>query len=189
MSGSPASLFTGTTLTYSLTVTNLGPNSVPVVAVTDTLPAGLNVTGTTSSQGTISIVGNTLTATIGLLNVGGTASITITSAPAVGGILVNTATVSSSATDLNPANDLASVTTTVAEPVPAQLTGSLTNGQFLLTVSAQPGMTYIVEASSDFKTWSSLGSYTAPFTGVFQVLDPSAPAPQTRFYRTVRVIP
>jgi len=189
MSGSPASLFTGSTLTYTLNVTNLGPNFVSDVSLTDTLPAGLNVTGTTSSQGTISISGNTLTAALGLLNAGDKANITITTVPAVGGILVNTATVSSSATDLSTANDTASVTTTVSEPVPAQLTGSLTNGQFVLTVSAQPGMTYIVEASGDFQNWTSLGAYTAPFTGVFQVVDPTSPAPETRFYRTVRVIP
>ncbi|HWW00694.1 MAG TPA: proprotein convertase P-domain-containing protein [Candidatus Acidoferrum sp.] len=189
MSGSPASLFTGSSLTYTLNITNLGPNSVPDVVVIDTLPGGVNVTGTTSSQGTVAIQGNTLTATLGLFNVGGTANITINTAPAIGGILVNTATVSSSATDLNPANDSASVTTVVAVPVPAQLVGAFTNGQFLLTVSAQPGMAYIVEASTNLKSWSSLGTFTAPFSGVFQVIDPAAPAPETRFYRTIRVIP
>ena len=189
MSGNPASLFLGSPLSYTVNVTNRGPNSVADVVLTDTLPAGVNVTGTTSSQGAVSIVGNTLTATLGLLNFGGTANITIDTLPGIGGILVNAATVSSGATDLNPDNNSASVTTTVAAPVPAQLSGGFTNGQFLLTVSAQPGMTYIVEASSDFQNWSSLGAYTAPFTGVFQVIDPAAPAPQTRFYRTVRVIP
>ena len=184
VTSSPASLVTGSLLTYTVTVANYGPNSVSDASIVDSLPAGLVLSDTSASQGTVTINGSTITAALGSLNAGGMATLVIDAVPGTGGILVNSATVSSSTLDLSPINNTASVSTSVGIALAAQLTGTYANGEFLLTVSAQPGLTYDVQASTDFVNWVSLGTYTVPFNGVFQVTDPAGPGSQARFYRT-----
>ena len=73
-------------------------------------------------------------------------------------------------------------------PLPATLSGTVTNGLFRLTVTAEPGLNYMVQASSNLSSWVSLGIYTAT-NGTFTVLDTTSPLLRTRYYRTIRQIP
>jgi uncharacterized repeat protein (TIGR01451 family) len=63
-------------LTYTLTITNAGPDEATNVVVTDTLPTGVNFGSVTASQGSCSGTGP-VTCTLGTLTNGTTATITL----------------------------------------------------------------------------------------------------------------
>jgi M6 family metalloprotease-like protein/uncharacterized repeat protein (TIGR01451 family) len=110
----PDPLYVGSTLTYTITVANLGPSPATGVTVTNTLPAGLSYVSSSSSQGTIGAVGNLVTANVGNLAVGGGAVVTIQTTPTSAGNFVNAASVAGNETDLNPANNTAQTSTLVS---------------------------------------------------------------------------
>jgi uncharacterized repeat protein (TIGR01451 family) len=115
---SPSPVVTGSTLTYSISVNNNGPNTATNVVVQDFLPGSANFVfiSCTASQGTCSAGGNNVvTANLGDLASPGFASVTITGTVTAPGdsTITNTAVVSSSTPDTNTANNTASVTTTV----------------------------------------------------------------------------
>ncbi len=114
-SSSPATVFAGEALTYTLTITNYGPSAAQSVVVTDTLPAGLTAGLPTAGQGTCGKSGNTVTCTLGALALNQRVTITIpaTIASSVQGNVVNTATAGSSTTDPTAANNTITLTTTV----------------------------------------------------------------------------
>ncbi len=109
----PSSVTHSTNFTYSLTVTNLGPNPASTVTVTDTLPTG--VTFVSASVG-CSAVGLKVTCSLGTMASGATVTVTITvTAPNAPGTITNTASVkaSSATVDVTPADDKSTQTTTV----------------------------------------------------------------------------
>jgi len=81
-------------VTFTVTVTNDGPNSATNVAVLDSLPAGLTFVSSTPSQG--SYVNGTGIWTVGTLTNGGSATLQIVATVVTSGAKTNTAQVSSS---------------------------------------------------------------------------------------------
>ncbi len=126
---SPSPAAVGGNLTYTLTITNNGPNSAPSVTVTDTLPSGVTFVSATPSVGSCS-GSATVTCNLGTLANGGAATVTIIITPTAVGTLVNTASVSSGVPDPNPANNSATLSTTVT-------TGSVTVSPSSLTFAPQ----------------------------------------------------
>jgi uncharacterized repeat protein (TIGR01451 family)/uncharacterized delta-60 repeat protein len=123
MVGSEDPVLSGYNLTYTLTVTNQGPATAPVLAITDVLPP--TVIFVSASPGA-SLNGNKVTfANLGNLPSGAQTSVAITVAPSAGGTLTNTATCSSAVTDPHKADNTASVKTVVEA--------------FQLTVTHTPG--------------------------------------------------
>ena len=55
--GLPDPVLVGSNLTYTVTVTNNGPNNASNVMVTDTLPANVTFVSATPSQGTCAQIG------------------------------------------------------------------------------------------------------------------------------------
>jgi len=107
----PDPVLVSETLTYTLMVTNNGPDTATDVVVVDTLPAG--VTFDHASAG-CSAVGQVVTCDVGDMADGGVANITIVViAPSVEGTITNTATVSTSVNDPVPGNNTATEDTTV----------------------------------------------------------------------------
>src|SRR5436190_7395773 len=79
---SAATVAPGQLLTYTLNVVNNGPNATTTGAtVTDALPTGLTFVSATTSQGTVTQSGGTVTATLGNLANAGTATVTINAMP------------------------------------------------------------------------------------------------------------
>ncbi|HEV2400268.1 MAG TPA: C25 family cysteine peptidase [Candidatus Sulfotelmatobacter sp.] len=106
----------GTPLTYTLTVTNNGPSSATNVMVTDTLPSSVTYLSSTSTLGTCSEAGGTVTCQLGTMANADTETISILTIPQQAGIITNTATVAADQTDSNPNNNTSSVDVTVLLP-------------------------------------------------------------------------
>lgn len=188
MTVTPSSVLIGGTLTYAINITNLGPSAAGNVQVTDILPQGFSLVSSLASTGYVGYSGGIITWSAFDMAVDASASLSLTVAPSLAGTFLNVATISGNITDLNPANNSPQVFAQAISPSPATLTGTVTNGYFLLTVNAQAGLNYMVQASTNLNSWVSLGIYTAT-NGSFTVHDNSSPALRTRYYRTVRQIP
>ena len=121
-SGSPDPVKAGQQLTYTLTSRNNGPSNATGVTVVDTLPAGVSFVSGSSSRGTVSFANGTVTVGLGNLAVGATASSTIIVGvnSTTTGNITNTAVISGNESDTNLANNRASVTTEVDQPVVIQ---------------------------------------------------------------------
>jgi uncharacterized protein len=114
---------TGSNVTYTITVTNSGPDAAANVTVTDTIPAGMSfVNCSATGGGTCGGAGNNRTVSYASVAANTTETITITAAVdcalADGTILSNTATVSSSTPELNEDNNSAEVSVTASNPPP-----------------------------------------------------------------------
>ena len=97
-----------TPVTWTVLVTNNGPSQATNVVMTDPLPTGYSYTSANSTQGSCGYDGGsaTVTCTIGTLEAGATATVTIVGNVVVDSVtLSNTATVTRTEVDSNPAND------------------------------------------------------------------------------------
>jgi uncharacterized repeat protein (TIGR01451 family) len=117
----PGSVVAGTPITWTLSATNNGPSTANNVAITDTVPAGVTITGVTMpgascTSGKAGDPTQPTVCTLGSLGPGATSStmtINATVNPSTTGILQNDARVSANEFDNNSSNDLAHTETTV----------------------------------------------------------------------------
>ncbi|HEX6178015.1 MAG TPA: Calx-beta domain-containing protein, partial [Thermoanaerobaculia bacterium] len=108
-----ATQFQGQAISYTITVSNAGPQDAPNTIVTDTLPAGSTFGSATPSQGSCTGTGP-VTCNLGVVANGATATITLTvTAPFTGTTATNTATVTSGASDPDLTDNTATATTTL----------------------------------------------------------------------------
>ena len=112
----PDPVATGGTLTYTLQVTNNGPETAPVLTVVDVLPAGVTyVSDSLTAPDDCTVAGQMITCTVNNLASGATRSFTITTTVAAGqapgSVLTNNATVTGTF-DVNTANNATSAQTT-----------------------------------------------------------------------------
>jgi uncharacterized repeat protein (TIGR01451 family) len=97
--------------TFTLAVTNAGPASAAGVIVRDTLPSKLSYVSASSTVGSCAAAGGTVTCNLGTLANGAAATVTVvTSAKQYNGSVTNTATVSSTTTDLATGNNTSTIT-------------------------------------------------------------------------------
>jgi uncharacterized repeat protein (TIGR01451 family) len=92
-----------TLLTF--TVVNNGPSNATSVVLSNRLPANASVGSATSSHGVANVAGGVLTANIGTLASGASATVTVSVTPLSTGSITNVASVTSASTDLNAANN------------------------------------------------------------------------------------
>lgn len=104
---------TGRNLTYTITVTNNGPDAALNVEVTDPLPAGMDFVSATASAGSCGLFGGTVLCSIGGLVDGATATFTIVVTPRQAGLIPNVASVSSSTGDPVLGNNTSTETTSI----------------------------------------------------------------------------
>jgi uncharacterized repeat protein (TIGR01451 family) len=106
------------TLTYTVTVQNLGGGGTADatgVVVTDTLPGQIDFVSATSPNGTCLRSGSTVTCDLGTVNAGAAATATIVVKARKSGTLSNTATVTTTVADTNAANNQDTETTVVSK--------------------------------------------------------------------------
>jgi uncharacterized repeat protein (TIGR01451 family) len=122
---SPDPAIAGNQLTYTITVNNAGPSQATNVSLTDSLPAGLTFVSGTSSTGTTVTAANLASGlTLGTLNPGATATVTVVTSISgtTRGTVTNTATATATETDSNTANNTATASTTVNGSVDLSIT-------------------------------------------------------------------
>jgi uncharacterized repeat protein (TIGR01451 family) len=121
-------VFFGGDLTYMVSVSNAGPEGVPVTTLRDTLSGGSAFVTASPSQGTCSLpTGGVVTCELGFLAAGGGASVAVTVTPASPGSYTNTAEVSWGG-DPDATNNLVSETTTVLPVSPGDRVWGDTDG-------------------------------------------------------------
>jgi CSLREA domain-containing protein/uncharacterized repeat protein (TIGR01451 family) len=121
---SPDPVAFGGELTYTIIVTNNGPNDTSSTTLTDDLPIGIPVSAV-SSQGSCSEAGGIVTCNLGGLTFAASATVTIV-VNGVGGAPVNVIMVSSDLPDYSPGNNTHTETTTVLPTPTASFTGTNT---------------------------------------------------------------
>lgn len=104
---------TGRNLTYTLTVTNSGPDPALGVTVEDQLPSTVTYVSATPSQGACGQSSGTVYCDLGTVGNGGTATIRIVVKPTTPGTITNRAGVSSLTSDPNGTNNRDTESTSV----------------------------------------------------------------------------
>ena len=155
----------GALVTYTIAVTNLGPDDTTSADVSDVLPAGVAFVSASASQG--SYDSGTGIWTLGTVPATGTEVLTLTGRITEPGTLVNTATrQSSTPVDPNAANDAG--TATLTSSVVADL--SLTKTPSVPVAAAGTSFTWtvaVVNHGPSIALGASVAdSFPVPFTGV-----------------------
>jgi uncharacterized repeat protein (TIGR01451 family) len=109
----PDPVYVNSQLTYTITITNAGPTLATGVTVTDNIPANVAELGQVIASQGVCAGSLTITCALGSLNVGATATVTVTVRPLVEGALSNTASVVADQSDSNLSSNQATATTTV----------------------------------------------------------------------------
>jgi uncharacterized repeat protein (TIGR01451 family) len=111
----------GDILTYSLAITNNGPASATNVTVTDPLPSGVTYLSATSTIGTCSQAGGTVTCLLGTMANAATATVTIVTLAGSPGVASNTASVTADQTDPILTNNSSTQSETINAPTNIRL--------------------------------------------------------------------
>ena len=115
LSVAPTSVRIGETITYTATVRNIGPSDATQVTLTDMLPANTAFVSAVSSQGSVGENAGTVTATLGTIVGGGSATVTINLTAGATGTVINTVTATRGETDPFTPNNTASVSVLVVQ--------------------------------------------------------------------------
>jgi uncharacterized repeat protein (TIGR01451 family) len=114
---SPDPVNAGTNLTYTITVTNNGPDAAATASWSDTLPAGTTFVSMPAVAGWSCSTGAVVSCSNPSFAVGSSVfTLTVAVAPSVaaGTVLTNSATATSASSEGNPGNETGTATTTVA---------------------------------------------------------------------------
>lgn len=143
---SPDPVRAGQNLSYTLVVTNRGPNDATGVTLTDPLPAGVSYVSASASQGGCGGT-STVTCLLGALPAGNSAtvSVVVTALASAVPSITNTAVVSATETDPNPADNSSTAVTTVTPVADVAIAKTVSNPTPLVT----QGFTFTVTATNN----------------------------------------
>ena len=169
----------GSTLIYTLHVTNNGPAAATGVTLTNVLPDRVNFVSHTTTAGSCMNVSSNVTCNLGTVPSGGSVTVTITATAVTAGTIFDQVTVASTTPDLNLGNNSISVKTSVT---PLALLIVPAAGHLELRWRA-PAQGYVLQQSSGMATsvWQNVTA-TPLVVGGTNVL-PVSLTNGLRFYR------
>ena len=132
--GSPATQDLGQgNITWTMVVTNNGPDTDTSVKVSDPMPAGNTYVSSSTTQGSCT-GGAILNCDLGTMTNGQQITITLVTTPSTTGIQTNTATVSGDRPETNLTNNVATASVEVTKPFeqPCVLISKITPGQLVV---------------------------------------------------------
>jgi uncharacterized repeat protein (TIGR01451 family) len=112
-SANPDPVLVGSNLTYTIVARNDGPSATNGVTLTDRLPSGVTFVSANSTKGACTRTGSTVTCSLGKLNNGEAATVTIIVRPTREDTITNAVSVRGDVTDPNSSNNTAGVRTRV----------------------------------------------------------------------------
>jgi uncharacterized repeat protein (TIGR01451 family) len=115
--GSPNPVELGHDITWTMVVTNNGPDTATGVTIVDPMPGGNTFVSASPSQGSCT-GGAILHCSLGTIAAGGTVRITLVTTPGTVGKVTNTVTVSGNETETNLSNNTASASVVVNQITP-----------------------------------------------------------------------
>jgi uncharacterized repeat protein (TIGR01451 family) len=159
------SVVPGTSTTYTIVVSNVGPGTAPSVAVSDMLPAGV-ASFSWSGNGRTNVAG-ALSDTIASLTPGATVTYTVVAAisPSATGSLVNTVT-ATAANDFNTANNSATDTDTLTPQADLSITNTVASATYFPSSTVTYTVTVNNSGPSNAVGAIVADSITATLTGV-----------------------
>ena len=141
MTDDPDPVVVGGNVTYTVTVTNIGPSTATNVELTDTLPANASLISITPSQGTCPSSGASRMCDLGSIEKDRSASLIVVVSPIEGDTVTNTASVRASEYDPTD-NNLKSESTAVNAPLVPDLSVAVSHTPERVVVN-QP-LTYTI---------------------------------------------
>ncbi len=176
---------TGAVLTYTLTISNAGPSTNMPVTVTDVLPSSATYLRHVAPGWTCTVASNIVTCAAPGMALGTQAIQIAVTAPAIAGVITNTASITSTVRDPYPLNNTASITTTIADIPIAGLVATNDSPTvighpttFQATVTTGSNVTYVwnfgdgtapVSGNPVAHTYALTGTYTAIVTATNSV--------------------
>ena len=125
---SPTLLNVGSNLTFTLAITNLGPDTAGSVVVNDSLPAGITFVSAITTQGAVSNNAGVISCSLGALTNSAGATVTINATALTAGVRTNFVSIVSSTSDPVASNNTASASFSVnAFPTISIITNQITS--------------------------------------------------------------
>jgi uncharacterized repeat protein (TIGR01451 family) len=165
VSDSPDPAIVGDALTYSILVTNIGPNPATAVTLTNILATNLVFVSVSSSQGTCTNEGRIVRCDLGALPGGSGVTVTVVTVPIAGGLTASQFSATRGEGDPNLANNSVTVQTLVTVPSIAIADATIGEGDvgtndvnFVLTLTPASTNTIRVNFSTANGTATGSGS-------------------------------
>jgi uncharacterized repeat protein (TIGR01451 family) len=166
---SPDPVIVGSRLTYSVLVTNIGPNSATGVTLTNTLATNLVFVSVTTTHGSCANNGRIVHCDLGTIAGGTGATVTVELVPATAGLTVSQASIRRAEPDANDGNNVVAISTLVTQPAITIFDVSITEGDagtndvtFVMTLTPASTNTVRVNFATANGTASGTGT-TADF--------------------------
>jgi uncharacterized repeat protein (TIGR01451 family) len=127
MKATPTTAVLDQPLTYTLTITNLGPSTATRVGLTNRLGAGLKLVSASSSDGRFTSANDLIFWSLDELKAGLSAEMTVVTIPTTNslGIVTTIARAAAAESDPNPANNIAVLATQVNPPTGISISGAI----------------------------------------------------------------
>ncbi len=116
IAAAPNPVQTGQNISYTIKVSNAGPNNATAINLSDTLPANTTFISSTTTQGSCSVAGGIFSCALGDLTTTTTATVTLVLTSSALGTLSNSVNVSATQSDPTTTNNTASTSVTVQAP-------------------------------------------------------------------------
>ncbi len=115
------SLLFGDTVTYEITVTNIGSDNATGVIMRDSLPSQLTYISDSTTHGNCTELDGVVQCNLGTFGSGESATITVLALSVGSGLTENTATVSANEIDIQPSNNSATDSTHMVRRIPTDV--------------------------------------------------------------------